>query len=430
MLGLPVPLLLGVLVPTALIFLGGGNTSLQSLVALSAGASAFTLMGLNLFLATRPKYVERWFGGLDRLYVSHKWIGILVLPLILFHKNVGMLDIEGQIAATGLAKTSVDVAELVFIPLLVLLLASWLKKIPFGSKIPGLKRFRGDLIPYHWWRWSHRALGVLFLGIVFHQLFVKVPFNMNALAAQYLNFWAIVGAVSFVYTQFLAPMRPRAYIISKVEKHPAATIIDAEPVRSFRKIKPGRFAVISIARRGLREPHPFTVSRFGEDGSIQFSIRGLGDYTRRVRDLVEVGDKMTVEGGYGAFDYRRGPDRQVWLAGGIGVTPFLTFADSLTAEDTRRFQMVYCVNKPEEAVGLDRFRAAEARCPGFKFRLYVSKEEGRFSAEKLTELVPFEMKDAGLWFCGPAPMREAVLKDLKASGNRPKSVHFEEFEFR
>lgn len=172
------------------------------------------------------------------------------------------------------------------------------------------------------------------------------------------------------------------------------------------------------------------MSRFGEDGSIQFSIRGLGDYTRKLRDLVEVGDKMTVEGGYGAFDYRRGAKQQVWLAGGIGITPFLTFADSLTSEETREIQMVYCVNKAEEAVGLERLRAAEERCPGFKFRLYVSKEEGRFSAQKLTELTPFDMKGAGFWFCGPAPMREAILKDLKSAGNNPKSVHFEEFEFR
>lgn len=89
---------LAVLIPSLLIVLGAGNSNTQSVMALCAGASAFSLMAAALFLATRPKFVERAVGGLDRLYKAHKWIGISLLPLVLFHKFVGM-DLEGQIVA-------------------------------------------------------------------------------------------------------------------------------------------------------------------------------------------------------------------------------------------------------------------------------------------------------------------------------------------
>ena len=359
-------------------------------------------------------------GGLDRLYQVHKWTGVAVVALVLFHEGVGM-DLEGQIIATGLAKTSVDVAEIAFPVLLGLIAISFFKKLP-------VIKMQRDLIPYGLWRWTHRVLGVVFIAIAFHQFFVKVPFSMNAVAAQYLNFMAALGIVSFLYTQFLAPFRPRGYEITGVEKHPAATIVDAKPKGRGIRPKPGAFAVISIKRNGLREPHPFTVSKIGKDGEVQFSIRGLGDYTRRLRDAVKVGDKMTV--GYGRFDYRKGPKEQLWVEGGIGITPFLAFADSLGESEDRTIRLVYCVNKAEEAVGLDRLRAAEQRCKGFELDLHVSQTDGRLTAEVLAGKVPFDLTRAGMWFCGPAPMRVALISGLKAAGKSPASVHFEEFEFR
>lgn len=414
-------LLGGVILPSLLIVLGAGTANLQSVFALCAGASAFSLMAINLFLATRPPLIEPAFGGLDRLYRAHKWIGVGLLPLILFHRFVGM-DLEGQIVASGLAKTAVDIAKIAFLALVPLILISGIKKLP---------KKRKDLIPYHIWRIGHRLMGVVFISLAIHQLFVKVPFNANAMAAQYLNFMAFLGIISFLYTQFLAPFRPRRFVVTSVEKHPAATIIDAAPKgRGFGKLRPGGFGVISFGKKGLREPHPFTISRIGEDGSIQFSIRALGDYTARVRDGVSVGDTMTVEAGYGSFDYRRGEDTQVWLAGGIGITPFLSFADSLTQADKRSILLVYCVGKEQEAVGLERLRAAQSRADGFKLHLHVSETDGRMDAKKLVEITPFEMTNAGFWFCGPAPMREAMIKDLNALGKAPRSIHFEEFEFR
>lgn len=415
-------LLFGVASPAVLVVLFSGNASLQSVVALSAGASAFSLMAINLFLSAKPRVIEAWAGGLDRLYRVHKWTGVAVFALALFHESVGM-DLEGEIIATGLAKTAVDVAEIAFPVLLVLIGVSFFKRIP---KL----KMRRDVLPYGLWRWSHRALGVVFLAICFHQFFVKVPFTMNAAAGQYLNFMAVLGILSFLYTQLLAPFRPRGYEITGVEKHPAATIVDAVPRGRGIRPRPGTFAVISIKRKGLREPHPFTVSKIGDTGALQFSIRGLGDYTRRLRDAVQVGDRMSVEGGYGRFDYRRGKAEQIWVAGGIGITPFLAFADDLGPEETRTIKLVYCVNKAEEAVGLDRLRAAEQRCKGFTFDLHVSKTDGRLTAEALAHKIPFDPSRAGLWFCGPAPMRAALISGLNAAGKSPAAVHFEEFEFR
>ena len=59
-----------------------------------------------------------------------------------------------------------------------------------------------------------------------------------------------------------------------------------------------------------------------------------------------------------------------------------------------------------------------------------SQAAGRIDAEKLAASAPFDLDGADLWFCGPPPLREAIVKGLKKAGNRLKRIEFERFEFR
>jgi predicted ferric reductase len=427
--------LAGLVVPSGLILLEGGPLTVQTALALCAGVSAFSLMAINLFLATRPVLIEAALGGLDRVYLTHKWTGIAALAAAVLHQSLDM-TFEGDIVTVDLAKLAVDAAETAFPLLVALVLVSWIKRLPPRvtaplASIPLLARWsHRDLLPYALWRWSHRALGILFLVFCYHQFFVIVPFKANAQVSAYLNVMAALGVVSFLYTQFGAPLRPRRYEVTRVEHLPAATVIEAKPLGRPLKPRPGAFAVISVARAGLREPHPFTISGTLPDGGLQFSIRALGDYTTRLRDTVAVGDRMTIEGGYGRFDHRRGGAQQIWLAGGIGITPFLSFVDALEPSDQRQIHLVYCVTSAEQVVGLDRLEAAAARVPGFTFEIHASRTAGRFDAARLIEAAPFPLREASFHFCGPAPMRDGMIKGLRDAGQSPKSLHFEEFEFR
>jgi hypothetical protein len=51
--------------------------------------------------------------------------------------------------------------------------------------------------------------------------------------------------------------------------------------------------------------------------------QALGDYTRSLPGRVAVGQTIRLEGPYGGFtfDAAHGEDSQVWVAGGIGITP-------------------------------------------------------------------------------------------------------------
>lgn len=392
---------------------------LSTWISLAASSTGFVAMALNQFLATRPRLLEPLFGGLDRIYRFHRTLGITALGLILIHYFVTP-DFQGRQLTSGLNIAAKTAGEWGFYGLVALIALSWVKRIPFT-------KFE---IPYHLWRQSHRFIGVFFVLIAFHQFFIKRPFGGDALLAGYLTIFAIVGILSFAYTQFIAFTKRRSYEVTQILRLPAATVVEARPVRRPIRARPGQFGFLHFNKSGLREPHPFTIAGVRPDGSIRFAIKPLGDYTRRLRELAAAGDRILVEGGYGRFTHSRGADKQVWLAGGIGITPFLAMAESLSPQEKRNIHLVHCVRDSSEAVDDAMLAAKSQEVANFSFVLHDSQTAGRIDAEKLVAGAPFDLNGADLWFCGPPPLRQAIVAGLSKAGKKLGRVEYERFEFR
>lgn len=411
------PALLAVLLAIPATSAAGGGTWLS----LSASSAAFAAMATNLFLATRPRFLEPVFHGLDRMYRVHRALGITIVLLVLVHYVVAP-NFQGLTLASGLNRLAKDLGEYAFYGLLVLAALSLVKRIPYT-------RFE---LPYGIWRQSHRLFGLVFLLVAIHQAFIKRPFDGAALLAVYLNLLAVIGIASFALTQLRPLLRGRRYLVTGIARAPGGTLVTARPASAGIRARPGQFAFIRFDRAGLGEAHPFTIAggESGPNGQLRFAIRPLGDFTRRLRDTLQVGDAMVVEGGYGRFDPARGGARQIWIAGGIGITPFLSALDSALAVPGRQIHLFHCVRGAEEAIDRERLDAAARAEPGFAFTLHASAEAGRLGAGHIVSGCGFDPAGAELWFCGPSAMREALVGDLVRQGKAPSRVEFERFEFR
>ena len=394
-------------------------TNATTAISLEAAICAFVLMAITQVLAMRLKIVEHAFGGLDQVYVAHRRLGYAILALIVVH-----YILTPNFTGLFQSKERNELAKLVgyytFFVFCGLIAFSMIKRIPF-------LKFS---FPYNLWYFTHRFIGFAFFAIAFHQYFVKKPFDQTEAIAYVLNFASLVGILAYVYTQTLAVFRKKDYRVVSVERHPAATVITARPIGGRLKLRPGQFVIIHARRSRLREPHPFTASRIGSDGSITISVKPLGDYTQRLRETIAVGDILRVEGGYGHFDFRKGNRSQIWIAGGIGVTPFSAMAGELEKHPDINVSMIYCVRDEAEAINLDMFKALDAKLENFNFVLHASAESGRLDAEKLVKAAHVRPAQADFWFCGPSPLRQALVRGLAKAGEKPRAVKFEQFEFR
>ena len=374
------------------------------------GIAALLLMAWGQILSTRFRGVERVFGGLDRVYVLHKWTGILAMTALLLHDTIDA-DMRGLGRETALNEVAETLGEFSLYGLLILVVISV-----------------ATFIPYHLWKWTHKAMGALFAAGSFHFFFIMKPFSMGDPAGLYAGAFCVAGLLAYGWTLLPERMRPsRSYRISAIERSGDALAITMRPEGRAMRPLPGQFGVFRFTGSGLDEAHPFSFSKIGTDGSLRISIKALGDFSAKLPRMVQQEQEVRVQGPFGRFR-RSGNKREVWIAGGIGITPFLTWAAALDGE-AAEVDLFYCVKSREDAAHLAEVEELARSKPNLTLHVFASSEGQRLSPDVITQAAP-DLAAAKVCFCGPASLRDAMRKGLRQHGLSPRNFHYEEFEFR
>lgn len=375
------------------------------------GLAALILMAWGQILSTRVSGIETLFGGLDRVYVLHKWAGIVAMIAILLHDTIDadMLALGRETALSELAET---LGEFSLYGLLILVVVSV-----------------ATFIPYHLWKWTHKAMGAMFAAGAFHFFFIMKPFAMSDPAGLYTGFFCAAGLVAYIWMLFPETMHPSyRYEIAEIQTVGDAVAITLSPTGKPLRPKPGQFGVLRFVGAGKAEPHPFSFSKIDDGGSLQVTIKALGDFTDNLKKLVEIGQEVRVQGPFGRFRHS-GKTQQIWVAGGIGITPFLAWTYALE-ESAKQVDLFYCVKSRDQATHLAELVALADAKPNLKLHLIKSNEGERLSAEMISQRVQGNLSTMRVSFCGPVSLREALRKGLTTYGVSTHSFQYEEFEFR
>ena len=224
--------------------------------------------------------------------------------------------------------------------------------------------------------------------------------------------------------------RGRPYRVVAVQRSGGNTTVEMEAAGRPLRHRRGQFAFVRFERTGLREPHPFTIASAPGEPVLRFVIRDLGDWTARLARTVRPDDKVLVEGPYGrlALTPRARKGRTVWIAGGVGITPFLGAACTRRPDAETVPHLYYCMRTREDAAGLQLLEDA-AREGRITLSVCVSSEGSRLDASTLrADFGDGGLAGAHVVMCGPAGLVRAmrpVLRDLGAH-----RVHIEQFDMR
>lgn len=129
---------------------------------------------------------------------------------------------------------------------------------------------------------------------------------------------------------------------------------------------------------------------------------------------------MQIEGPYGCFTFDDSQARQIWIGGGIGITPFIARLKQLAMD-----RQAYSGRPHVQTIDLFHTTAeltADAKAAGVRLHLLHDPRDGRLTGERIRETVP-DWKQASIWFCGPAGFGAALRKDFANSG-LPVARHF------
>ncbi len=412
------------------------------------GLVGLVMYALNLVYATRLRFLERLFGGLNRVYIAHHILGGLALLFLAFHPmllalryatfslyEAAMLLLpNGLTPLSALFNSSADAHQLVLDQWAVFfgIIAFWgmvvLLVITFFVKLP-----------YKIWLFTHKFLGVAFFFAGLHVLFIASDVSRHAMIRYYILGWTVLGILAFVYRTLLGRILIRRYtyrVKDAAIEGGNVTQLLMEPAGTLKmSYKPGQFVFIRFldgSSYGVgTEWHPFSISSSPGDKQLRISVKALGDFTNALANITQ-GAIAEIEGAYGRFTYTNYRNKkQIWVAGGIGITPFLSMAKSITPNDGYDIDLYYSVKSTSELIDWDTLKNIEITQKGnqkgsFRVIPFVAETQGFLTVDYIAKQSKgLDGKD--VFMCGPPPMMKSLRKQLKAQGVVGSRVHTEEF---
>lgn len=380
------------------------------------GAASIVLMAWSFVLAIRVRFLERFFGGLDSMYRVHRWAGSLAVVAMFWHTSAEP-EVEGGIkgASESLAEQAEGLASTGEMMLYILV---------------GLSLLRW--FPYRIWRWTHKLLGIPFAFACWHFYTAEKTYANGSPWGWYFGAIMLAGIVAWVWrTGVISMLLPgHRYRVTSADVDGSTMNLELEPDGRPMKHKAGQFAVVKIQKKGLTEPHVFTIASPPDADRLRFYIRDLGDWSGKIMDHDLVGERVIVEGPYGRFDpYGHGDGSLIWVAGGVGITPFLSAIEALPAavDIVDRPTLVYCVPTEDDATAIEALRAAEAD-GRIRLEVFASREGRRFSPDGFRAVVGDRLQGAHVAACGPAGL-VADVADVAWAGGAAE-VETEDFDIR
>ena len=382
------------------------------------GVLGFSLFTLALLLSVRIPLLETIFGDLASAYRFHQTLGGLSVIILAFHPVfllVPYLQLSNTEAALFFLSNG-DVAKL--------------------AGLAGLFVFEGAIIltyffrlPYHLWKTTHRFLGLAFLFGAYHAIFISGAIRtMPVLQWTFIAF-SVVGLLAVLYRVVFhrAVVKRSPYRIASIESlGSSVTHLVLEPLKEPLVFRAGQFVYLNFRGTSMRDEHPFSICSRENANKLVFLSKSLGDDTSRFLHL-KPGTRVEIEGPYGRFSFRNGGKRQLWIAGGIGITPFLSLAASLP--EGYNVDFYYVVSQEKQAIALPFLKAAVSDRP-IRIRLWDTSRSGIMTTESLEkdniDLSTFD----DFFVCGPVPMMKALQRAFVRRGFHPSRIHSEVFGMR
>lgn len=393
------------------------NMGWQGQLSYYFGILAAILMAIVFILAVRPRFLEKSFGGLDRMYKAHKYMALLALLFLIFHyfsvpeggsglgnRGRGLPPIKPWGIAAGIG----------FVALIIIALY---RKIPYNK-----------------WLLTHRFMGLFYAIIAVHIIMAFSKGKMMPITsapAIILLLFVAIGLAAFIYKLiFYHPLNDYIYRIADIQKLENATEVILEPQDKKMKYRAGQFAFLTIQAPTFYESHPFTITSAPKENKLRFTIKVLGDYTQHLRHDLSVGLTAIINGPYGLFDPIAGTQNKIWIAGGVGIAPFLSCLRALPKDNELNIYLYYCICSPKDALFISEIRKICNNANNIHFVCLYSDDGEFLTAERIMADVPLPLNAWEYYLCGPKPMIKSITTQLKNTHVHNYQLHTEEFDFR
>lgn len=117
------------------------------------------------------------------------------------------------------------------------------------------------------------------------------------------------------------------------------------------------------------------------------------------------------------------------FAGGIGITPFITFAKSTHhKKNKQRLHVVYSALTQKDFIFTEEFMKINTEYPTVTFEHWAADEMGLLTKEKIIQAI-HSLNQPDIYICGPEGFEKSIRKALTNIKYSPDKIHVEQFTY-
>lgn len=402
-----------IILPLPLIYLlnTGLVDSTNHLIAYDFGIFAYIWWLVDIYLATRPKWIANTI-GLPSMYFMHGMLAVFAIIAATIHRFTAS-SYHAIIRNTG------NIAwylEIVLMILAIVFLSGWL-----SDRIAWVRKFKANLgLKHQVSLWIHRLNFVVVALIWLHVNVIPRIANVSYFTIVF-DLYTVIFLAFYFYKKFItdADMKNSGEVIVNKPLTPNIQKLSFKLNKDAKQYKAGDFYFVSFRDKGKStEEHPFSVASKPQADQIDFIIHKVGDFTKNI-DQYQVGTKAHLEGPYGLFDGEakaaEGPI--VLYALGTGIAPLLSLAEEYVGQ--KKVHLIWSTSS-EEDYFTDELKELQNK------GLVVDKKQHRYSEPELQQIISEEeLKNGNFFIVGSAPVVIKVKQTLHQMGISQNRIHDE-----
>jgi ferredoxin-NADP reductase len=187
-----------------------------------------------------------------------------------------------------------------------------------------------------------------------------------------------------------------------------------------------------------RLTHTFSVASSPFDDELVLTTRMRDTAFNRVISTLPIGSTVKIEGPMGSFSLHNNTARPaVFLAGGIGIAPFLSMLTYATEEKLRHHIVLFYANRYlKDAAFIDALRRLQTANPRFRFVPVLTRtnsengdwkgKTGHISSEMLLTRIR-TLRGPIYYIAGPPTMVASARQTLSEAGVDEHDIRTDEF---
>ncbi|MDY9926594.1 FAD-dependent oxidoreductase [Methanosarcina sp.] len=222
-------------------------------------------------------------------------------------------------------------------------------------------------------------------------------------------------------------------VVETIQRTPDIKSIRFEKPQRFHYLA-GQYVFITLGDGPDRITKHFTLSSSPTEGFLEITKRLTGHPFSNALAGLNLGDRVSIKGPYGAFTFQGEYDKVGMLSGGIGIAPLRSMIKYSVDQELNASIILFYSNSRESDIAFrDELEGMQRENPNIKVIETITRPGldwkgviGRINAEMVKKFMP-DYIERTFYTSGPQKMVDAMVSLLREMGIPKEQIKQERF---